>query len=84
MASKVSASLELDYRDQQYPNAFAFDNPTQSEKEYQDLELTIGGVYRLNRRLSLRAEIRQDSVDSSDPRGEYDRLRTRVGVYWRF
>ena len=83
-SDKISASLEFDYRDQQYPNAFAFDDPTQPEKEYQDLELTVGGVYRFSRSLSLRAEIRQDNVDSSDPRGEYDRLRTRVGVYWRF
>ena len=84
ISDKLSANLELDYRDQQYPNAFAFDDPTQAQKEYQDLEISVGAEYRFTSQLSLRGEVRQDSVDSSDPRGEYDRLRTRLGVYWRF
>ena len=84
LSDKISASFELDYRDQQYPNAFAFDDPTQPEKQYQDLEVSVGAEYRFTNELSLRAEVRQDSVDSSDPRGEYDRLRTRLGAYWRF
>ena len=84
ITDKIAASFKFDYRDQQYPNAFAFDDPTQPQKEYQDLEMSVGAVYRFTEQLSLRAEIRQDDVDSSDPRGEYDRLRTRLGVYWRF
>lgn len=84
ITDKIAASFELDYRDQQYMNAFAFDDPTQPQKEYQDLEVSVGGVYRFTDQLSLRAEIRQDTVDSSDPRGAYDRLRTRLGVYYSF
>lgn len=84
LTAKVEASIKIDYRDQQYPNAFAFDDPTQPQKEYQDLEISVGGVYRFTDQLSLRAELKQDTVDSSDPRGEYDRLRSRLGVYYRF
>ena len=84
ISDKIAASLQIDYRDQQYPNAFAFDDPTQPQKEYQDLEVSVGGVYRFTDQLSLRVEIKQDTVDSSDPRGAYDRLRTRLGVYYRF
>ena len=62
ITDKIAASFELDYRDQQYMNAFAFDDPTQPQKEYQDLEVSVGGVYRFTDQLSLRAEIRQDTV----------------------
>ena len=84
LTDRLSASLEIDYRDQQYPRAFAFNDPSQAAKEYQDLQLSAGVLYRLSERLAFRADVRSDDVDSSDPRGEYDRVRTRIGVSMEF
>ena len=84
ISDKFSMSFDLDYRDQQYPNAFAFNDPAQAAKEYQDTEVSVGATYRLTDQLAVRANFRSDSVESSDPRGEYDRQRTRIGIYWRF
>jgi len=81
---RFSMSFGIDYRDQVYPNAFAFDDPTQPTKEYKDAEISVAATYRLTDQLAVRANFRNDSVESSDPRGEYDRLRARIGIYWMF
>lgn len=84
LVDRLQATVRIDYRDQTYPNAFAFDNPSQPQKEYQDLEAVLVVDYRLTDRLSLRANIKQDFVESSDPRGQYDRLRGAIGFYWEY
>lgn len=84
LSDRFSAQLEIDYRDQQYDNAFAFDDPTQPAKEYQELEVEASALYRLTDSLSLRFDLKQEDVDSSDPRGEYDRLRADLSVFWDF
>lgn len=84
VSDRLAARLRIDYRDQQYPNAFAFDDPTQPSKEYQDLELSARLLYQITSQLSLRANVEQEAVDSSDPRGAYDRLRTDLGLIWSF
>lgn len=81
-SDKFAAQLEIDYRDQQYDNAFAFDDPTQPAKEYQEFQVAASILYRFTDRLSLRADVKQEGVDSSDPRGEYDRLRAGVSIHW--
>jgi hypothetical protein len=81
---RLEAEIEIAYRDQQYPNAFAFNNPTQAPKEYQELEVEASARYRFTDQLSLRLDVEQEDVESSDPRGEYDRLRTSLSVYWEF
>jgi hypothetical protein len=82
--NRFQTSVRLDYRDQNYPNAFAFDNPSQPQKEYQDLEAALVVDYELTDRLSIRADIKQEMVESSDPRGEYDRLRGAIGIFWQY
>ena len=82
--NRFQTSVRLDYRDQNYPNAFAFDNPSQPQKEYQDLEAILVVDYELTDRLSIRANIKQEFVESSDPRGEYDRLRGAIGIFWQY
>jgi hypothetical protein len=84
LSDNFVAEVELSYRDQQYPNAFAFNNPTQAAKEYQELEVEASARYRFTDQLSLRFDLEQDDVESSDPRGEYDRLRMSLGVFWDF
>ena len=83
-SDNFAASIKLDIRDQQYDNAFAFDDPTQPQKEYQEVQVSATALYRFTDRLSLRLDIKQEEIESSDPRGEYDRLRSSLGVNWEF
>jgi hypothetical protein len=82
LSDKFAAEVEIDYRDQQYDNAFAFDNPTQPAKEYQELQLAASALYRFTEQLSLRVVLKQEEIESSDPRGAYDRLRADLSIYW--
>ncbi len=84
LSDQLAAEFEISYRDQQYDNAFAFDNPTQATKEYQELEVEASARYRFTEQLSLRFDLKQEDLDSSDPRGQYDRLRAGLSVYWEF
>lgn len=84
LSDNLVAQVDIDYRDQQYPNAFAFNNPTQPPKEYQELEIEAAVRYSFTDQLSLRLDLEQEDVESSDPRGAYDRLRTSLSVYWEF
>lgn len=84
LSDKFAARLEIDHRDQQYDKAFAFDDPTQPQKQYREFQISASALYRLTDRLSLRADVEQEDIDSSDPRGEYDRLRAGLSVYWKF
>ena len=83
-SGKFRARLRIDYRNQQYPNAFAFDNPTQLPKEYQEFQFSARAVYQLTDRFSLRGNIKHEAVESSDPRGEYDRTLASIGANWAF
>ena len=84
LTDNLAAEIEVAYRDQQYPNAFAFNNPTQAPKEYQELEGEVSARYRFTDHLSLRLDVEYEDVESSDPRGAYDRLRSSLSVYWDF
>ena len=83
-SDKFAASIRIDTRDQQYPNAFAFDEPGQPSKEYQEIQVSARALYRLTDHLSLLADIKQEAIESSDPRGEYDRTRSSIGINWEF
>ncbi len=83
-SENFAAQLEVDYRDQQYDNAYAFNNPSQPSKEYQELQFGVSALYRVTDQLSLRADVEQEDVDSSDQRGAYDRLRASLSVSWEF
>lgn len=83
-SDKFAAQLEIDYRDQQYENAFAFDDPTQPAKEYQEFHVAASALYRFTDQLTLRADVEHEDVDSSDPRGAYDRLRAGLSISWQF
>jgi hypothetical protein len=82
LSDRFAAQIEIDYRDQQYENAFAFDDPTQPAKEYQEFQIAASALYRFTDHLSLRVDVKQEDVESSDPRGAYDRLRADLSVYW--
>ena len=84
VSDKFVASIRIDSRDQQYPNAFAFNELGQPRKEYQEFQVSARALYRLTDRLSLRADVKQETIESSDPRGAYDRTRTDIGIHWEF
>jgi len=83
-SDKFAVSIRIDTHDLQYPNAFAFDQPGLPQKEYQEIQVTARALYRLTGRLSLLADVKQEAIESSDPRGEYDRTRTSIGINWAF
>ena len=84
LTDRLHASIRVTYRDQQYSNAFAFDVPGQPSKEYQEIEVMAAAEYQFTDHFSLRADVGQEVVESSDPRGEYDRTRAAIGVKWGF
>ncbi len=84
MSPKLDANITVDFRDQDYSNAFAFDDPSQPAKEYQEFQVSARVAYRFTEQLALRLDLKQEVVESSDPRGEYDRTRASIGVSWRF
>ena len=79
---KLRSVVRISWRDQDYPNAFAFNEPTASQKQYDELEINFITEYALTERLSVWARIRFEDVGSSDPRGEYDRARASIGISW--
>ncbi len=81
-SSKLSSRLSISYWDRSYPNAFAYDEPTEAAKAYDEFEIRALGEYELSNQFSLYAELLWEDVGSSDARGEYARLRTTFGVSW--
>lgn len=81
---RLSVNLRFTTRDQSYDNAFAFDDPTQPQKDYDEFEIYATTEYQLRDHLSIYGEVRFQDVDSSDPRGEYERLRAAIGVSWDY
>lgn len=81
---KLSASLRFTTRDQTYDNAFAFNNPTQAMKEYDETEFYATTEYQLRDKLSIYGEVRFEDIGSSDLRGEYERMRAAIGVSWEY
>jgi len=83
-SDKFDASIQVDYRDQDYPNAFAFDSPGQARKVYEEFQVIAKAEYQLTDQFSLRADIKLESIESTDTRGEYDRALASIGVKWGF
>lgn len=77
-----SARLAVQVLDRDYPNAYAFDNPTQPHLEYQALEFKAKGEYKLAKHLSLWLEGKYWDQETTDSRYAYDRYQTMLGVRW--
>lgn len=71
------------YRLFDYPNAFAFHNPTANPKTQEDIDSTLTLSYRMTPGLSLVAEGRYREVASNDTRIQYERTQFVVGVRWQ-
>lgn len=84
LSNRLITNVRITYRDQTYPNAFAFDNPTQAQKNYDEIEVYATTEYQLRDHLSIYGEVKYQDVGSSDPRGEYERLRAAIGISWDY
>ena len=71
------------YRNYDYPNAFAFNNPVAGPKTLETLDGELVLRYRMTEHLSLSADIYHREVVSTDARIAYDRNRYSIGVVWQ-
>ncbi len=67
-----------------YPNAFAFDDPTFELLTYDTSYASLEAEVRITRQLSLDLKYDMDVVESNDARSEYDRSLASLAVRWRF
>jgi hypothetical protein len=65
-----------------YPNTFAFHDPTAARRTQESLDLDISATYYLSRHLSIALEAHHREVVSNDIRIQYDRTRYLIGVRW--
>jgi tetratricopeptide (TPR) repeat protein len=70
------------YREYDYPNAFAFNNPVAGPKTLESVDGELLATWRMTQRLKLVAEIEYRETASTDTRIEYDRTRYSLGVVW--
>ena len=71
------------YRLYDYPNAFAFHDPTASVKTQENLDARISGQFRMTRGLSLVGRARYRETVSNDLRIQYERWEFILGVLWQ-
>ena len=81
---RLRMNLRFTTRDQDHDNAFAFDDPTQAMNTYDGFEAYANTEYWLRDPMALYAEVRYQDIDSSDPRGKYERTRAAIGVSWEY
>lgn len=78
-----SMRLALSKLNRDYPNAFAFDNPTQPRLEYQTLEVKAQGEYKITRQFGVWLEGKYFDQETTDSRYLYDRYQLMLGVRWQ-
>ena len=76
--------LDLDayYRNYDYPNAFAFNEPTQAGKTLETAQARLSASYRLMRGLSLVLDARLRDNVSNDLRIQYERSQFGLSLHW--
>ena len=77
--------FEIDgyYRNYDYPNAFAFNNPVAGVKTLESIRGKALAEYRITPHISIAADAELRESTSSDARIAYDRLLFSLGVTWR-
>ena len=79
---RFDVDVEAYYRLYDYPNAFAFHEPTAGRKTQESLDGRLELSYRVTRNLSIVAEAEHREVVSNDLRIQYDRTQYLIGVRW--
>jgi hypothetical protein len=80
---RFSMSLGLTSRNFEYPNAFAFHDPSLELKELRDDYMHVSAEFLATRTLSIFGELSATDVVSTDTRAAYTRGRSSIGVIWR-
>jgi len=70
-------------RSYDYPNAFAFNEPTAGRRKAEGLSVELEVEYRVTSRLWLRGEFNLIDMTSTDPRAAYERTQSMLGLSWR-
>ena len=70
------------YRNYDYPNAFAFNNPAAGEKTLETVDAELLATWQFNRHFRLEAEIDYRDTSSTDIRIQYDRTRYSLSVVY--
>jgi hypothetical protein len=65
-----------------YPNAFAFHEPTLGRKTQESARAKITGIFKMTRHLSLVGELNYRETVSNDTRIQYERNQFILGVRW--
>jgi tetratricopeptide (TPR) repeat protein len=78
---RLQASLKSRVYD--YPNAFAFNDPTVGPQELDTIGAEIRGEFQINAELSAWAQLVTTDFSSSDPRLAYAQSQSMLGVLWR-
>ena len=79
---RFDLDLEARYRLYDFPNAFAFHEPTAGIKTQETVDAKLRASYRILPRLSLFAEAELRERTSNDLRIQYDRTLYAIGVRW--
>jgi hypothetical protein len=80
---RVTLSLGALGRTYDYPNAFAFNEPTAGPRELDETAGELHAEFSINRHVSLWAEAYLTDVTSTDARAAYSRTQTTIGASWR-
>ena len=70
------------YRDYDYPNAFAFNNPVAGPKTLETIDAEILASFVISRHFWLEAEVDYRETASTDTRIEYDRTRYSLSLVY--
>jgi tetratricopeptide (TPR) repeat protein len=79
---RFDVSMNAWYRDYEYPNAFAFNNPVAGQKTLETVDTEILARFLLSRHFWLEAQIDYRETASTDTRIEYDRTLYSLSVVW--
>jgi hypothetical protein len=80
--ARVTVSVAALMRAFDYPNAFAFNEPTAGARELDEATGEVHVEFRLKRNISLWAEAHLADVTSTDARAAYSQAQTMLGVTW--
>ena len=80
--ARFDIEMDARYRLYDFPNAFAFNEPTADRKTQESLDARLEASYRVTRNLSIVAEAELREVVSNDIRIQYDRTQYLIGVRW--
>jgi tetratricopeptide (TPR) repeat protein len=82
-AARFSLEGSAVYNLYDFPNAYAFHEPTLARRTQESLDATLEARFHINQHFSIVAEAHHREVVSNDIRIQYDRTRYLIGVRWR-